>query len=43
MTTGTNTELNSRPKITSVENIVSFVSEDGNFMFLLDKGSKWEV
>jgi len=40
MTSGTLTQLESRPSyITSLDHIVPYVSEDGNFVFLFDKGS----
>lgn len=42
MTSGTLTQLESRPAyMTSLEHMIPYVSEDGNFMFLFDKGSKY--
>jgi len=40
MTSGSLAKLISKPLISSFENIIPYVSEDGNFVILFDKASK---
>ena len=40
MTSGSLAKLISKPQISSFDNIIPYVSEDGNFVILFDKSSK---